>query len=151
MKRRWIWLVAGLMAMGVGLACVARRDVHLVDGRSFKVAGVHEAKGMISFNANGWEFTLPSGMVTNVKPDRPKGIRRFVVATNSVHTLGHTFRGIDDMFMYLDIFASSTNMVILQLDDPAEWNSEMRDRFAFLLGGFGKRPYVGIEGHWRKP
>ena len=145
-----LFLILSLTVL-LAAGCARKETVHLIDGRSFEVDAVSREKDFVSFLSDGWEFTLPSVMVTNQKATSPRAITRITIATNSIYTQHYTFRGMDDMFMYVDVASHRTNPVVLVLPDAASWPAGMRDDFARQHGKIGKRLYVGMEGYWKKP
>ena len=139
------------MAMALSLsACTRTQPVRLVDGRVLQTKSVFISDDRVQFKSEGWEYNLPSYMVSGREPADSIIIQRIEITKDSINAPTAKLSTFVDLVQFLDKTATRTNPVLLVLPDAVSWTESRRQEFGKVFGEISQRPDVGIEGFWPK-
>ena len=137
------------VAMALSLsACTRSQRVRLVDGRVLQTKAVFTSDDRVQFKSEGWEYNLPSYLVSEREPADSITIQRVEITKDSINTPTVKLSTFEELAQLLDKAATRSHPVLLVLPDAVSWTESRRQEFGKILGEMSKRPDVGIEGLW---
>ncbi|HPC18667.1 MAG TPA: hypothetical protein PL039_00555 [Kiritimatiellia bacterium] len=138
-----------LTAAAAALAgCTHKSTIRLIDGRSFTPERVENDGQRLQFQARGWSYNLPAGMLAKSTNHPAVKVLRIEITRDAIAGPAGPLTDFQELMQYLDRHAAPASPVILVLPDVMSWPEARRREFGNAYGEVHGRPDVGLEAPW---